>query len=1216
MVIAVLTVSSADAALRAQAKLAAHETNVQLASQDLGVQIRAAQLPLVNNLLVLAPSPPPPTPPPPTPPPPSPPCPPAFPEGNMPWPQYYDDWPDHCLPPQPPWASIISYALLALVLVLLALCCRWALVRCQLTCNPLGFCGGLCTSIGGLCTYFGAAVADCFRACCCCCLGGGKEASFQSGFVKFVDEDDPEAASSLDEDVGQQASSSKRKEERSSPSRLPPQPYHSAGRSAPASRPSPIEPSTLPRPSRFPADMVASSCYPAFSAEEWEADAALDAMDAMESGACGYSATPDAKPPSASTSPASRGAGASRSSPAEPVSCGEFVVRHAPTQRAFIPPSPAKPNAAAVKAAKEIAEARRLAELQFLKAQRQAKAEQQQREMQSAAVRMQAGFRSWTARTEMDKRRQAKADRAKMQRDMAARIEAGRLAKLSAAQAKAAAKGEALLAKIKEPLVREEMLRQEQVRMRAEAEAKQRERYAKMMQAKADAKQKEERDAKVAQIEREVALEYGGFMPAQSATGFAGLPPSVVAISPPPPAGKMAAKTPPSAPPSPDPLPSDPPPKPPTPAAVPTPPPSRPMVAEPPMPPPPQPFLQELFTNLCQWLPSDNNKLTLPAWATGSSAAAGAPPLPTAAGATDAPDEAQAAAKVQALMRGRNVRRKSQQGMQLDGVELEVEAAPSSPEPSSPDARWGPVEKRPKERAYRGMGRSPPVTAPKGYSQSSYVGMPVIRPSSPVGAPVLQPRSPSPPRWSYVPTKVDNFMPIGEDASKVLAEAAKKKAAAAAKAVLSDGPKSASAFAGGVARAAPAAPAAPSLNMSKLAASAPVPVPAAMAKPAAAAAAPVESATARRREADRLEEERIKQEAKEQAEKKVNVRELAQNLMKADKSRPAKEQGLPRAMAKVATPGSNVRVSTTANRSGAYIDREEAAQYNCYSGGGYDSSALPADVAAKQAQEAQEAEEAAAAAKAKAAAKPVPALPAAPPPSRPPGAREPPPAKPAPAPPKPAAAKPAPSAKPAAASSSADGSQELRIVLRRKKGEGLGVGMGFDDGQVFITKVHPGTPAEKAGLKEMDRVVEINDEEADEENIFELLPKEELVFNMVIVRGPKEDDEDDEDDDEDDDDDDDETEAGAGFFTVKLTRAAGESLGMALAVTADGLLVGEVLGSSPADRCGLQELDLVTKINGVTVEEDAKLQKLLPRDVTEFDFTVFRAEDNDPDLDA
>ena len=42
---------------------------------------------------------------------------------------------------------------------------------------------------------------------------------------------------------------------------------------------------------------------------------------------------------------------------------------------------------------------------------------------------------------------------------------------------------------------------------------------------------------------------------------------------------------------------------------------------------------------------------------------------------------------------------------------------------------------------------------------------------------------------------------------------------------------------------------------------------------------------------------------------------------------------------------------------------------------------------------------------------------------------------------------------------------------------------------------------------------------------------------------------------------------------------------MALALTADGLLVSEVLPGSPAERATLQELDLIVKVHAVSTKE-------------------------------
>ena len=300
----------------------------------------------------------------------------------------------------------------------------------------------------------------------------------------------------------------------------------------------------------------------------------------------------------------------------------------------------------------------------------------------------------------------------------------------------------------------------------------------------------------------------------------------------------------------------------------------------------------------------------------------------------------------------------------------------------------------------------------------------------------------------------------------------------------------------------------------------------------------VTSATARRRRQDLAEEEELKAAAQAQARRKQSVRDMAEGLANG---------ALPNAMAKVATDGaSNLRYSTVKPKrsSGAYIPPEEGREGSCKSAA---AAASPDKVSADDDEEEDDAED-----------------------NGPhwkwyPGL---------------------------------GWGHTYKIELQRKVGEGIGVGMGFEDGLVFITAVHPGTPAVAAGLLEMDRIVSVNGEDATETNVFSLLPKETTVFNLVIVRDDPEIEEPDGDEED-------------GFMTITLLRAAGESLGMALAVTSDGLLVGDVLEGSPADRCGLKELDLITKINGKELEADSKLSTLLPRDDTEFEFAVFRVEQDD-----
>mmetsp|Transcript_22056 Transcript_22056/g.49791 ORF Transcript_22056/g.49791 Transcript_22056/m.49791 type:complete len:246 (-) Transcript_22056:604-1341(-) len=185
------------------------------------------------------------------------------------------------------------------------------------------------------------------------------------------------------------------------------------------------------------------------------------------------------------------------------------------------------------------------------------------------------------------------------------------------------------------------------------------------------------------------------------------------------------------------------------------------------------------------------------------------------------------------------------------------------------------------------------------------------------------------------------------------------------------------------------------------------------------------------------------------------------------------------------------------------------------------------------------------------------------------------------------------------------GGKVLTLTLRREPGEGLGVGIGFDEeGNVFVTEVREGTPAGRALLVELDQIVSINDEEADEQNVFDLLPKELNEFVFVVVRqapGGGEEEGDDEGGEGED-------HEALGLFDIVLDRNAGESLGMSLAFVTDGLLVGDVVEDSPAARCGMRELDLIMKINGVGIEEDAKLVKLLPRAETQFTFTIFRPD--------
>ena len=52
------------------------------------------------------------------------------------------------------------------------------------------------------------------------------------------------------------------------------------------------------------------------------------------------------------------------------------------------------------------------------------------------------------------------------------------------------------------------------------------------------------------------------------------------------------------------------------------------------------------------------------------------------------------------------------------------------------------------------------------------------------------------------------------------------------------------------------------------------------------------------------------------------------------------------------------------------------------------------------------------------------------------------------------------------------------LELRRELGQGLGVGIRFVEGLVFVTVVGPGSPAAIGGLQETDRLVSVNGVEA------------------------------------------------------------------------------------------------------------------------------------------